>query len=108
MMPVPPLGRRSNLGGPHRIEGDGWSLTELPPLTGPIFGVALVSGGQATAQASAHALVVPESARNRYRVRPFELTRIFPRLDFATRTVAGFAFVASCFAAGTLAELTPP
>ena len=74
----------------------------------PIFGVALVSGGHAAAQASVHALVVPESAWNRYRVRPFELTRIFPRLVFATRTVAGFAFVASCFAVDTLAELTPP
>jgi hypothetical protein len=74
----------------------------------PAFGVALVSGGQATAQASAHALVVPESAWNRYSVRPFELTRIFPRLVFATRTVAGFAFVASYGVADALAELTPP
>ena len=49
----------------------------------PIFGVALVSGGHAAAQASAHELVVPESAWNRYRVRPFELTRIFPRSVFA-------------------------
>ncbi len=45
MMPVPPLGSRSNLRGPHRIAGDGWSLTEVPPLTGTVLGVALPLGG---------------------------------------------------------------
>ncbi len=45
MMPVPPLGRRSNPRGPHRIEGDGWSITEIPPLTGSVLGVALPLGG---------------------------------------------------------------
>jgi hypothetical protein len=45
MMPVPPLGLRSNLPGPHRIEADGWSLVELPPLTGTVLGRALPLGG---------------------------------------------------------------
>jgi hypothetical protein len=45
MMPVPPLGERSNLSGPHRIRGDGWSLIELPPLTGAVLGRALPLGG---------------------------------------------------------------
>src|SRR4051794_35373123 len=38
------------------------------------------SGGQLTAQAPVHSLIVPESRVNRYRVRPCESTRIFPRL----------------------------
>jgi hypothetical protein len=38
-----------------------------------------------------HALLVLESALNRYRVRPVELTRIDPRLLLATRTAVGLA-----------------
>ena len=45
MMPVPPLGRRSNLSGPHRICGEGWSLVEIPPLTGTVLGLRLPLGG---------------------------------------------------------------
>jgi polysaccharide deacetylase family protein (PEP-CTERM system associated) len=45
MMPVPPLGARSNLAGPHRIQGEGWSLIELPPLTGSVLGRRLPLGG---------------------------------------------------------------
>ncbi len=45
MTPVFPLGRRSNLCGPHRIERDGWSLVEIPPLTGSVFGCRLPLGG---------------------------------------------------------------
>jgi polysaccharide deacetylase family protein (PEP-CTERM system associated) len=45
MMPVPPLGRRTNLPGPHRIGGDGWSLVEIPPLTGAVLGRRLPLGG---------------------------------------------------------------
>jgi polysaccharide deacetylase family protein (PEP-CTERM system associated) len=45
MMPVPPLGLRSNLPGPHRIGGDGWSLVEIPPLTGTVLGLRLPFGG---------------------------------------------------------------
>src|SRR3954464_15598764 len=55
----------------------------------PATGLPLVrSGGQAVAQAPVHALVVPVSFLNRYRVRPCESTRIFPRPLFATSTVA--------------------
>src|SRR3954464_4043570 len=55
----------------------------------PATGLPLVrSGGQAVAQAPVHALVVPESFLNRYRVRPCESTRILPRPLFATSTVA--------------------
>src|SRR4051794_41532539 len=54
--------------------------TGLPPAR---------SGGQACAQAPVHALLVPLSAWNRYRVRPWESTRIFPRPPLlATPTVA--------------------
>ena len=45
MMPVPPLGRSSNLSGPHRIRGEGWSLIEIPPLTGAVLGRRLPLGG---------------------------------------------------------------
>jgi hypothetical protein len=44
-MPVPPLGRVGNPTGPHRIQSDGWELTELPPLTGRAFGRRLPLGG---------------------------------------------------------------
>jgi hypothetical protein len=47
------------------------------------------SGGHTDAHAPVHALLAPESALNRYTVRPAELTRIGPRLLFATSTVAG-------------------
>lgn len=45
MMPVPPLGRSDNWIGPHRIELDGGSLIEVPPLTGRAFGRRLPLGG---------------------------------------------------------------
>lgn len=45
MMPVPPLGSSSNPLGPHRIARDGWSLIEIPPLTGRAFGLRLPMGG---------------------------------------------------------------
>ena len=51
----------------------------------PVFGVTLVSGGHAAAQASAHALVVPESAWNTYRARLATRqgggARLMPKLD---------------------------
>jgi hypothetical protein len=50
------------------------------------------SGGQAAAQAPVHSLFVPESFRNRYSVRPCELTRMSPRLSFATPIVAALPF----------------
>jgi polysaccharide deacetylase family protein (PEP-CTERM system associated) len=45
MMPVPPVGEASNPSGPCRIRGDGWALTELPPLTGRVLGRRLPMGG---------------------------------------------------------------
>ena len=56
----------------------------------PTVGLPLArTGGQARAQAPLHALFVPLSFLNRYTVRPFESTRIFPRPVVATPTVAG-------------------
>ena len=45
MMPVSPLGRDDNAPGPSRISQDGWSLTEIPPLTGNVLGQRLPLGG---------------------------------------------------------------
>lgn len=45
MMPVPPLGRADNEEGPSRIARDGWSIVELPPLTGRVLGRRLPLGG---------------------------------------------------------------
>ncbi len=45
IMPVPPLGSGGGFEGPHRIDCDGWSLTEIPPLTGRAFGGRLPLGG---------------------------------------------------------------
>jgi peptidoglycan-N-acetylglucosamine deacetylase len=45
MMPVPPLGDAGNPPGPFRVRRDGWSLVEIPPLTGRAFGVRLPLGG---------------------------------------------------------------
>src|SRR6266542_1900500 len=45
MTPVPPIGRAENPPGPHRIELDGGSLIEVPPLTGRGFGRTLPMGG---------------------------------------------------------------
>src|ERR1700751_4730433 len=68
------------------------SLEAVSPV--PAVGVTLASrGGHAVAHAPVHALMVPESALNRYRVRPLALTRIDPRLLLATRTLAVFVGV---------------
>lgn len=45
MTSVPPLGRATNLPGPHRIELDGRSIVEMPPLTGRGFGRTIPMGG---------------------------------------------------------------
>ncbi len=45
MMPVPPLGDPANATGPFRIECGGWSLVEIPPLTGRVWGRRLPLGG---------------------------------------------------------------
>src|SRR5262249_9602532 len=46
-------------------------------------------GGQAAAQPPVQELVVPLSFSNRYRVRPWESTRIWPRSLLARPTMAG-------------------
>src|ERR1700733_2578979 len=67
------------------------------------------SGGHAVAQAPVHALVVPTSALNRYRVRLVESTRIDPRLLFATSTVADVPLeVFDGGAVAPVAALPPP
>ncbi len=45
MTPVPPLGRAENPPGAHRIEINGGSLVEVPPLTGRGFGRTIPMGG---------------------------------------------------------------
>jgi len=45
MTAVPRLGRSGNPPGPHRIEFDGGSLIEVPPLTGRGFGRTIPMGG---------------------------------------------------------------
>src|SRR4051812_43549741 len=67
------------------------------------------SGGHWVTHAPVQALLVPWSAWNSYSVRPWESTRIFPRLPLvATPTVAGCpaAVVAGCVEA--VAPPPPP
>ena len=63
------------------------------------------SGGHAAAHAPEHALLVLESALNRYRVRPCALTRIRPRWLFASPTVAVLPLVVL---GGVAAVAAPP
>src|SRR5947209_5261929 len=84
-------------------------LVALRPL--PAVGLPFAtSGGHAVAHAPEHALLVAESALNRYSVRPCESTRIEPRLLLATWTVAVLAgvVVAFDFAGGGDAVAAPP
>src|SRR3954447_20001505 len=63
------------------------TLEALTPV--PTVGVPEArTGGQLVAQAPKHVLLGPESFLNRYTVRPWESTRMFPRLRLATSTVA--------------------
>lgn len=45
MTSLPYLGRDGNMPGPHRIDFDGRSLVEVPPLTGRGFGRTIPMGG---------------------------------------------------------------
>ena len=84
-------------------------IVPILELVSPVPAVGLPatsSGGHAVAHAPAHALLVPESALNRYRVRPVELTRIDPRLLFATPTVAEAPL--EDFGVAAVAALPPP
>jgi hypothetical protein len=81
--------------------GDRPRLEAVSPT--PAVGLPVASRG---GHASVHALRVPESALNRYRVRPLALTRIDPRLLFATPTVA--AAPLEVFGVAAVAAPPPP
>ncbi len=97
MMPVPPLGSADNPDGPHRIERDGWSLTEVPPLTGRLLGRRLPLGGAWPFRVLPETFLAAAEKRARDRgspavftLHPWELDRLHPRMDglpAATRAV---------------------
>ena len=99
MMPVPPLGSADNPQGPHRIERDGWSLTELPPLTGRGFGRRLPPGRRAgrfgcspprLARPRPSSLFRDRGAPAVFTLHPWELDPAHPPMDglpAATRAV---------------------
>jgi hypothetical protein len=60
------------------------AVRPLPAVSLPVAS----KGGHLATHAPEQALCMPTSALNRYRVRPFELTRIDPRLLFETPTIA--------------------
>jgi len=87
-MPVPPLGRAESPAGPHRIEGDGWALTELPPLTGRAFGRRLPLGGAWPFRMLSEKRLAraEEAARDRgepavFTVHPWEFDRSHPSME---------------------------
>ena len=88
MMPVPPLGSDAVPQGPHRIAGDGWSLVELPPLTGRAFGRRLPMGGAWPFRVLSPGRLLEAEARSRDRgapavftLHPWELDPEHPRMD---------------------------
>ncbi len=97
MMPVPPLGNAGNPQGPHRIDRDGWSLTEVPPLTGRVFGRRLPLGGAWPFRVLSESRL--SDAEDRFRdagapavftLHPWELDPAHPMMDglpAATRAV---------------------
>jgi polysaccharide deacetylase family protein (PEP-CTERM system associated) len=97
MMPVPPLGSASNLEGPHRIERDGWTLTEFPPLTGRVAGRRLPLGGAWPFRVLPQSYLAAAETRFRERgfpavftVHPWELDASHPPMEglpALTRTV---------------------
>jgi len=97
MMPVPPLGSADNPVGPHRIERDGWALTEVPPLTGRVMGRRLPLGGAWPFRVLPASYLVAAEARFRDRgfpavftLHPWELDAAHPPMDglpAVTRTV---------------------
>lgn len=97
MMPVPPLGCASTPEGPHRIEREGWALTEVPPLTGRFAGRRLPLGGAWPFRVLPEAHLFAAEARFRDRgfpavftLHPWELDASHPRMDglpAATRAV---------------------
>jgi polysaccharide deacetylase family protein (PEP-CTERM system associated) len=88
MMPVPPLGSDVVPEGPHRIARDGWSLVELPPLTGRAFGRRLPMGGAWPFRVLSSARLAEAEARSRDRgapaiftLHPWELDPDHPMMD---------------------------
>ena len=88
MMSVPPLGSGLNLSGPHRIERDGWSMTEIPPLTGRAFGRKLPLGGAWPFRILSEGRIAAAEDRVRERgepavftIHPWELDGAHPAMD---------------------------
>jgi polysaccharide deacetylase family protein (PEP-CTERM system associated) len=88
VMPVPPLGDAGNPAGPYRLSRDGWSLVELPPLSGRVGGVSLPLGGAWPFRLlSERRLERAESeARERgipavFTIHPWELDGAHPSMD---------------------------
>ena len=88
MMPVPPLGGPSSPEGPARIARRGWSLVELPPLTGRVLGRRLPLGGAWPFRILPEPLLA--AAEERFRARgwpavftlhPWEIDRAHPPMD---------------------------
>ena len=97
IMPVPPLGSSDNLAGPYRIGRDGWSLTEIPPLTGRSLGRRLPLGGAWPFRVLSEERIAAAEQRVRDRgepavftIHPWEFDTAHPRMDGLspiTRTV---------------------
>ncbi len=88
MMPLAPLGSSANPPGPHRIDRDGWSLVEMPPLTGRILGRRLPLGGAWPFRVLSESLLAEAEERSRGRgwpavftLHPWELDPAHPRMD---------------------------
>jgi polysaccharide deacetylase family protein (PEP-CTERM system associated) len=87
-MPVPPLGSAESPTGPHRIQCDGWAITEIPPLTGFAYGRRLPLGGAWPFRMLSEARLsrAEESVRARgepavFTVHPWELDAAHPPMD---------------------------
>lgn len=87
MTPVPPLGSPANPEGPHRIDRDGWSLIEIPPLTGRVWGRRVPLGGAWPFRVVSEERLAAAEERFRDRgapavftVHPWELDPAHPRM----------------------------
>ena len=88
MMPVPPLGSEAIPKTPHRIAQDGWSLVEIPPLTGRVLGRRLPMGGAWPFRVlpAARLTAAENESRDRgapavFTLHPWELDPDHPRMD---------------------------
>ena len=91
MVSVPPLGRAANPDGPFHLERDGWTITEMPPLTGRVLGRRLPLGGSWPFRLLPEATVARAEAAFRSRgepavftVHPWELDSDHPPMDGAS------------------------